>query len=319
MSAEEPSFTIYFDTNVISYVSVGKVPDFLGILTDRGHRLVVSDTVLEELPSGRETRTLLDHGFLYVLAHEASFLGGLVNFYRSIEPDNNSVNVDAIELFLRGILRSIAGSTSVPDLNVLFRNAMEDVVQAMMEDLPENTDLRIIAQLEFARERFSQELRLLPAVPSPIVTKDELEAHHMAPKQINNIKPPSVVKKITAIYPVLTEWLEPLISPFTEQENIKSRIQELCLALIGMGFARDKDIGKNDQRKSDSGARAQFGDISQICAASVCDIFVTSDRRCARLAFAAFEALNLRTVIFHLLPGNVNEVNLRLVGEGYWP
>jgi hypothetical protein len=319
MSEQAPSFTIYFDTNVISYLDSGKVPNFLEVLTVNGHRLVVSDIVLEELPDGREAKIFSEHEFLYLLANEAAFLGGLTNFYRSVEPANSSVGVDAIELFLRGILRSAAGSSSVGDLNSLFRNSIEAVADEMMNDLPDGTDQRTIDQLAIARMRFTQGFKSLPPVPSPIVTKEEMEALHVAPKHVNNLGPPNVVTKIVELYPDASEWLARLIAPFGEQEDIKSRIQELCLALNLVGFARDRGIGKDDHEKSDNGARAQFRDIGHICAAAVCDLFVTSDKRCAKLAFAVFEALKLRTAVSCLVPGELNEVKLRVVGNDYWP
>jgi hypothetical protein len=319
MSGQTPSFTIYFDTNVVSYIESGRVPDFLPTLSRNGHKLVVSDIVLEELPGGQATQILAEHPFLYQLAHEAVYLGGLTNFYRSVEPAISSDSVDAIELFLRGILRSAAGSKSVGDLNSLFRHSMEALAEEMMRDLPDGTDQRLIDQLANARIRLSDGLELLPPVPSPIVTKEEMEAQRMAPKHLNNVRPPNVVSKIMGLYPDLNEWIGRLILPFGEREDIKSRIQELCMALILVGFARDRDIGKDDNVRSDRGARSQFRDIGHICAATVCDVFVTSDRRCARLAFAVFEALNLKTAVSCMVLGSSDEVKLLVVGADYWP
>jgi hypothetical protein len=86
MSEQTIGLTIYFDTNVLSYIDSGRVLDFLPTLIGNGHRLVVSDIVLEELPSGKETQILAEHPFLYLLAHEAAYLGGLTNFYHGVEP-----------------------------------------------------------------------------------------------------------------------------------------------------------------------------------------------------------------------------------------
>jgi hypothetical protein len=319
MSEQTPSFTVYFDTNVVSYIESGRVQDFLRTLTKNGHKLVVSDIVLEELPSGHETQIFAEHPFLYLLAHEAAYLGGMTNFYRSVEPANSSNSMDAIELFLRGILRSAAGSKSVGDLNSLLRNSIEAITEEIMQDLPDGTDQRLIDQLADARIRFREGFDLLPSVPSPIVTREEMEAHRMSPKHLNNIRPPSVVSKVMELYPDSIEWIRRLLFPFGVREDIKSRIQELCLALILVGFARDRDIGRDNDERSDRGSRSQFRDISHICAAAVCDIFVTSDKRCAKLAYAVFEALNLRTAVTYLVFGKSNEVSLLVVGSEYWP
>lgn len=319
MSEQSPSFTIYFDTNVISYINSGLVPDFLGDLIANGHKLVLSDIVLEELPDGSNTQILAQHTFLYLLAHEAAFLDGKINFYGSVAPSDSSPSVDAIEVFLRGILRSVAGSRSVDDLNALFKSSIEAVSQELAKDLPDNADPRLKEQLAEARLRQSQGLDLLPPVLSPIVSKEEMEAHQIAPKHVNNVRPPDIVGKIFELYPDASEWVTKLLLPFGQREDIKSRVQELCLALIMIGFARDKGIANDNAKKSDSGARAQFQDIAHICAGSVCDLFVTSDKRCARLAFAVFEALKLRTAVCCLNPSAANEVKLLVVGASYWP
>jgi hypothetical protein len=114
--------------------------------------------LLEELPSGKEAKILSEHPFLYLLAHEPAYLGGRTNFYNTIEPANNSDSVDAIELFLRGILRSAAGSRSVEDLNTVFRKSMDALVEEMMEDLPDGADQRIVDQLVEARVRLGSGL-----------------------------------------------------------------------------------------------------------------------------------------------------------------
>jgi hypothetical protein len=319
VSEQAPSYTVYFDTNVISHINSGLTPDFLGVLTVNGHKLVLSDIVLEELPDKGETRILAQYPFIYLLAHEAANLDGKINFYQSVEPASNSETVDAIDLFLRGILRSVAGSRSVDDLNDLFRNSMDAVSEEMAKDLPRHADARLVDQLAKARLRHNEGLDLLPPVPSPIVTKEEMEALKIAPKHVNNVRPPSVVAKVLELYPGSSEWIGKLLEPFEQREDIKSRVQELCLALIMMGFARDRGIGSDNDVKSDSGARAQFQDIAHICAGSVCDLFVTSDKRCAKLAFAVFEALRLRTAVCCIHPSASRDVKLLVVGTNYWP
>jgi hypothetical protein len=319
MSEPAPSFTIYLDTNVISYLNANKVFNFLEVLIENGHKVVVSDTVLEELPDGNKTKILSEHEFLYLLSYEAVFIGEPTNFYRSVRPADTSTNVDAIEHFLRGILRSAAGSTSVGDLTSLLRDSLEAVADEIMKDLPDGTDQRTLDQLTMARIQFKRGLELLPPVRTPIVTKEEMEAYKMAPKHLNNVRPPNIVAKLVKLLPDSREWIEGLLVPFGEREDIKSRVQELCLALILVGFARDKGIGKDDSEKSDSGARSQFRDIGHICSAVACDLFVTSDKRCAKLAFAVFEALKLRTAVSCLIPGDSREVMLRVVGIDYWP
>jgi hypothetical protein len=316
-AASSPLF--YYDTNVLAYIDSGDVPDFLSAVFNVQGKHVISDTVLEELGKGADAQILQRHNFLYVLSHEAVYLDGSVNFYNSVAPSTNAGKTDALELFLGGILRSSAGSDSVPDLNSLFREGMNDVLNSMMEDLADGSDARLVSQLERARDQFIKGLADLSAISGPIVSKDEMDTHRMGPKYLGNIRPPTVVTKIIETYPETAEWLGKLTLPLKPNEDIKARIQELCAALVITGFARDKSIAKDDPVKSESGARAQFQDISHICSAAVCNVFVTADKRCAKLAFAVFEALGMRNEVLHLIPSGKGEVNLQRVGEQYWP
>lgn len=304
---------------MLAYIGAGEVPDFLSAVSNVQGKHVASNIVLEELGIGCDADIFQRHSFLFVLSDEAVYLDGPVNFYNCAVPSTNAGKVDALELFLGGLLRSAAGSTSVPDLNSLFRDGMNDVFNAMVEDLPEGTAPRLISQLDQARTQLIRGLADLSEVSGPIVSKDEMEAHSMGPKYLGNIRPPSVVMKIARMYPDAAEWLAKLTVPLTPSEDVKTRIQELCAALVIVGFARDKSIAKDDPVKSESGARAQFRDISHICSASVCNVFVTADKRCAKLAFSVFEALGMRKEVLHLIPAGKEEVKLRLVGEDYWP
>lgn len=310
---------VYYDTNVLAYINSGDVPDFLSSIAGAHGRHVVSDTVVEELPDGAETAILLRHRFLYLISHEAAFPEGTVNFYNSLSPSKEAANTDALELFLGAWLRSSAGSNSVPDLRLLFRDGMHEVLESIMEDLPDGTDPRLIAQLEQARSQLFSGLADLSDVTNPIVSREEMESHSFGPKFLGNIKPPLVVKKIIQQYPDAADCLGNLIVSLRTSEDIKARIQELCAALVMIGFARDRRIVKDDPLKSENGTRAQFRDISHICSAAVCNVFVTADRRCAKLAYAVYEALGLRKEVLHLTLSGKDEVKIDLVGDGYWP
>jgi hypothetical protein len=311
---------LYLETNVLAYLSNQEIFDFIPGTLAAGSRLVTSDIALSELISGRETAILKKHKFLYVLAHEPFFIEGSIKYYSSIPVDTDPVDTDPIEKFLRGMLRSVSGNPTLPDLNSLFRSGILEVTDAMMEDLPEGTDPRLVRQLEEARIRFRHGLSQLPALPSPVVPVAELEALKLGPKHLGNIRPPEVLNKIRKTSSIdAEEWLDGLLLPIREGEDIKARIQELCLALLGLGFARDRSILSQDASKSEAGAKAQFNDISHICAAATCTALVTADKRCAKLAFAVYEALGLNTRVIHLRPQREATAFFNIVGENYWP
>ncbi|HLQ20643.1 MAG TPA: hypothetical protein VK146_16850, partial [Tabrizicola sp.] len=183
----------------------------------------------------------------------------------------------------------------------------------------DGTDPRVLLQWSQAKRRILDGLESVSELPQPIVSKEEIEAYRLGPKYLGNIRPPGVVAKISSLYPEFKNLAEPLVSPLRQDEDVRARIQELCLILILAGFARDKGVAKDDPKKSEDAAQSQFRDISHICGAVVCDFFITADKRCAKLAYTVFEALNLKTGILHLVLGRPEDLTLGLVGVDYWP
>jgi hypothetical protein len=298
----------------------GEVLDFIPEALKRNCRIVTSDTAITELIGGKDTEILKKYEFLYVYSHEPAFMNGKVSFYRDAPDSQNLIDTDPIEKFLRGLLRSVSGSSTVPDLNSLFGNGLADMIDAMKLDLPQDADPRLVRQLDAARAQFDRGLKGLPVFPTPIVTDAEMDALKLGPKNLGNIRPPGLVRKIRDIAPSDDDdWFGRLTAPFREDEDIKSRIQELCLLLVSAGFARDRGLGKDDETKSDAAAKSQFNDISHICSGAVCSAFVTADRRCAKLAFAVYEALSLNSRVIYLDRRSGNPLGLQLVGNNFWP
>lgn len=317
----EPTGFVYFDSNVISYLARGELPDFVATITDAGAVPIVSEVVLREVQSGTpsgELDFIENHRFWFASAHEALFFDGRRTFYTS--PVNDDENdSDSVEAFLRKFVRSISGSASVGDLTALLLGAAQSVLDDLAQEMPSDTDPRILAAWDQSKKTLSQKFEELEALPEPTLLNNELKEMQRLVGVLGNLKPPAILDQIIAMEAFNSiGFLVEMKRPFLSDENMKERIQLLCLTLVSLGFARDKRLPNDDEKKSEAGARSQFSDAYHIAAASTCTLFVTADRRCAKLAYAVFEALNFKTEVCLASPKNL-ERPFVIVGEAFWP
>ena len=317
--------TIFIDTNVISLLANGRQPLLLDGLLQDSFVLVTSDSVVKEVSAGTpsgEIALLEKLNFRFLKSDEAIFINGLTNFY-----DFSALNIDdgaeiRTEQYLHDLLRNLCGSSSAPALDQLLHGGIEAALSDLEEVFGGDYDVRFSKYLEAVKERIVNDKRKLGLYDSTIpdhYSTSELEALGLGPKHVNNIKPPNIARQIAER--VDTKDLASygyLLAPFTESENIRARITELGFNLLLVGFHRDTRLGKDNEQKSRIGARSQFYDIDALSCATVCHGFLTSDRRCARLAFAIYEALGIKTSVLFLDPDQEDKP-LRWVGSEYWP
>ena len=318
---DEPTGFVYFDSNVISYLARGELPDFVAIIKEAAAAAIVSEVVLQEVMSGSpsgEADFIEKHGFWFASAHEALFLDGRRTFYTrpvSVESDES----EHIEAFLRKFVRSISGSASVGDLTPLLLGASQSVLDDLAQEMPPDTDPRILAAWSQSKHSLSEKFSELEALPKHALLNNELDELQRLAAVLGNLKPPAILDQIIAMEAFgNTDFLLEMKRPFAPDENLKERIQLLCLTLASMGFARDKRLPNDDDKKSEAGAKSQFSDAYHIAAAATCSVFVTADRRCAKLAYAVFEALNLQTEVCLASPKNL-ERPFAIVGKAFWP
>jgi hypothetical protein len=317
----EPTGFIYFDSNVISYIVRGVLPNFVKTIIDAGWAPIASEVVLQEvqrgIPAG-ELEFIEENGFMFAFAHEALFIDGRKTFYTTpLSPDAGES--EHIEAFLRKFVRSISGSASVGDLTTLLLNASQSVLEDVSKELSPDTDPRILAAWDQSKQVLLLKFDELESLPVPTLLNAELQDLQHLASVIGNFKPPRIFDQIIDMKDFAgTDFLAEMRKPFATDENMKERIQLLCLTLISMGFARDKRLPNDDGIKSESGAKSQFSDAYHIAAAATCDVFVTADRRCAKLAFAVYEALNFRTEVCLARPENL-ETPFAIVGKEFWP
>ncbi len=320
--SNDPNGLFYFDSNVISYIAHGHVENPIPKIVEHGGIPVVSEVVIQELRAGSpcgELELINQYDFVFASAHEALFLDGRVTFYTNpIENDTTEIS-NCLDDFLHKFVRSVSGSASVPDLASLLINSAETILDYLKTDMMDEADPRVLAAWAASNEKVSTSILELRSLPSPVSINTELSLLSDFSKVVGNLKPPGIVNQITLL-PMLNdaEFLKELTQPFAKDENIKERIQTLCLTLISMGFAREKRLAKDDEKKSIAGSKSQFSDAYHIGAAASCDLFLTADKRCAKLAYAIYEALGIKTQVC-FVTSEVSKSPFSLVGSEFWP
>ncbi len=317
----EPKGFVYLDSNVISYITRGDLPNFICHITNAGAIPIVSEIVLDEvqkgMPSG-EMEFIATNGFWFASAHEALFLDGRRTFYT--KPVNeNPEEAEVIEAFLRKFVRSISGSGRVGDVTSLLLNASQSMLDDVAKELPPDSDPRILAAWDQSRELLSQKFEEIESLPTPTLLNDQLREVQKYTVVLGNLRPPRILDQIIQILGTCdADFLVSMAAPFEPDENMKERIQLLSLTLVSMGFARGKSLANNDEGKSEASARSQFSDVYHIAAAATCSVFVTADSRCAKLAYAVYEALNFKTEVCLVRPKNTEQTFI-LVDQAFWP
>jgi hypothetical protein len=321
LEQSEPKGFVYLDTNIVSYLARGDLPNFVPNILDAGAVPIVSDVVLQEVQNGSssgEVEFIQRNGFWFASAHEAMFLDARRTFYaRPIDIDAD--DSEFIEAFLRKFVRSISGSSSVDSLTTLLSNAAQSVLDEVAKELPPDADPRLLAAWDQSRKLLSQKFIELECLPTPSPLDSELKEVQRLAAALGNLRPPKILDQmITLIGADNSSFLVDMKRQFSSDENMKERIQLVCLTLVSMGFCRGKGLANDNEFKSDASARSQFADAYHIAAAASCSVFVTADSRCAKLAYAVYEALNFKTEVCLVRPKAKDEM-FKIVGEAFWP
>lgn len=256
---------------------------------------------------------------MFASAHEALFLDDRITFYTRPVEDDGLTESEYLEEFLHQFVRSISGSSSVPNLALLLSDAADTILNELTGELNSEADPRTLAAWNASKAKISSGFSELRSLPNPLSLNADIEKIKDFAKVIGNLKPPGVIAQIISL-PILTdtEFLKDLVRPFTTHENVKERIQILCMTLVAMGFARDKRLAKDDELKSIAGAKSQFSDAYHIGAAASCNLFLTADRRCAKLAYAIYEALGFNIQVCFAAKGE-SKTPYRILGSDFWP
>lgn len=317
----DPKGFVYLDSNIISYLARGDLPNFVPNILDSGAVPIVSDVVLQEVRMGStsgEVEFIEKNGFWFASAHEAIFLDGRRTFYTrpvDVDPEDTAV----LEAFLRKFVRSISGSSSVGDLTSLLLDAAKSVLDEVEKELPSDSDPRILAAWDHSRMLLSTKFDELKCLPTPSPLESELAKVQRLATELGNIRPPGILDQIIDLIGIDdVNFLVNMKRPFATGENLKERIQLVCLTLVSMGFARSKGLANDCEVKSEASARSQFADAYHIAAAATCSVFVTADSRCSKLAYAVYEALNFKTEVCLVRPKSKDE-RFSIVGEAFWP
>jgi hypothetical protein len=312
----------FYDANVLSLVSSGRIPNFIKRICESGIRPVTSDIVISEInagsPSG-EMALIKESGFLYVLAHEPAFLDGKVNFYNDISNLLPNESVNYFEEFLSEFLRSVSGSPSAIDTGDALKSALLSITSDAIWDASDEVDPRLRESFNEGIAKVIAATRKIEPLPTPLFSKKERREARAEPKYYSELKPPNIVSKL--LQSILDPNKEYMMNDFRgleESDNIKERISTACVNLVVLGFQRDSSLSNANPIKSASSARSQIRDISHISNAAACDLFITADKRCGKLAYSIYEALGIKTKVLLVRP-NEDQAPFSILEPDCWP
>jgi hypothetical protein len=318
---ECPRF-FYLDTCIISHLVRGEIHDFVPFFKAKGHELVVSDLTLSELSRGSsqdEMRFLERHGFQKIIANAPLWIDGKISFSRIENLQETNTQPHPIEGFLQEFLRFTSGSASVVDVGESFKKSVLDTLEDLKLNFSADSDLRLRALLHSNIDAAQEAIVQAPTLPPVRDLKATLSSQKIGPKFFADIAPPNIIEKIEQrIAKEHRAVFKNAFRPILPSDDIRARVKEACLNLVLLGFARDKNIAKDDEAKSRAGAISQFNDIGHIACAVGMELFITADSRLAKLAWAAYEPFGISTAVCHASVKSEGQV-FRLVGENYWP
>jgi len=298
----EPVY-FYLDTDVVSRLADGLLPNLKSMLTSEKCLPVYSSILLSE--SFGKPKFDAKIGFLdeinahriVVEDHESS--DAKIYDERASEIRNwaSEGNIaDGIERVLDRFSLFAHGSKSGPSLRQVsqeFENEILEILEhlfSLSDDLPTETERGLknltqylVRSVKFDGEATSKSNHL------------EMERYVQNYTSVGSITPPNIVQKISQRLPSSQQG--EFLKLFGAKTPNVGKLVETA-ALLGMvGFNRDKNIGKKESSKSMRAARSDRHDVQHIAYGLVCHAFFTGDRRSARKAFVLAEYFGLGCVI----------------------
>lgn len=313
----------YLDSNVISTLAPSDNHWFLDLRLERGVYPVISDVVLHEVRNGKpraEMALISRFPFLYVSSNEPHFVGTAPKFTWAPLENTGLDRFEALGQLEANLILWGTGNPNAPSLSSLFREIFDEAITVFRQelfDLPE-PDIELIRRM--SDEFIPQAHKLFDSTDVPPISREEAELAGAGPRQLGGLRPPHIVKQILARGDEAIEgFSDDIAKQMLGSDDLRERVLQVALVLLIAGFARDKRLAKSDLVASGRGARSQAADVKHIAAAITSSAFVTSDRRCARLAYAIYEFLGVPTAVILFDPRDRDGMYERILGAEFWP
>jgi len=326
----QPAVFAYLDHNVLDLMTKGD-PDGVSNLLQRTQLIpVFSDEnfseirrsigyedkfldVLEQI-GARHLLPVLDESFRHKGGAEIRQIGPR-DAYRAYA--NNVSHLPDTGFGLAGILQKFYGgrqdqsfgkilSNGTDELRQLLKKALEDLENVSgFDDATRAAIAQAVSSLPDLMERqYSNLFKQLDAQPGSVVKQFD-EATGLDPKVLNNIQPPGVVHKVWDLVKAHFQGVQldletffgikpqPFEADANRERTILERVNAIYHQLNFLGYYRDSRMSR--QRRF----VASFSDLTHAGMASFCSVLLCRDERLVMKAAAAYEYLDVRTVILH--------------------
>lgn len=311
----------YLDTDVVSRLASGKLPDFETMICASNLVPLYSSVLISESiskPSYEEKIATLDRLKACRVESDDSHASGLKVWDERASDYVSRCNESNVPVGMENALDQFLlfahGSQSGVNRNQVFRQFEEATIK-LLEQLYSEMDILSHSYKE-PLKALVQGITLERVFEDDFSSEDnrlELEELVQNYKSVASFRPPKVIEKVLRCLP--EDAREELQRKIAGVDPSFGDLIEAAVLLGILGYNRDSRIGSDKQERASRGARSDRHDTQHIAFGVLCRLFFTGDKRSARKAFALSEHYRLGAVIaFVEENGRVN-----LVSESFWP
>lgn len=317
----EKNILAYLETDVVSRLASGKLPDFEAIICASNLIPLYSSVLVSESISKanfEDKIATLDRINACRVEPEDSDASGLKVWDERasdyVSRCNGSIVTLGMENALDQFLLFTHGSQSGSSRNEVFQQFEEATIELLEQ---------LYSEMDDISDAFKEPLKaLIQGISVERDFEDDFSSEDSRRgledlvqnyKSVASFRPPRVVEKVLRCLP--KDAREELQRKIAGEDPSYGELVEASVLLGVLGYNKDSKIGSAKQERASRGARSDRHDTQHIAFGVMCRLFFTGDKRSARKAFALSEHYGLGAVIaFVEENGRVN-----LVSESFWP
>ncbi len=311
--------TIAIDANVISIAIRKPLSPTLQLLQSPDTTVVTTDTVVQEIRCGTESGELSLLKELSCIVLRTSAKTPVALPILDFLSDEGDVSLAEIGMdFVSDMYRKFAGTKS--DVNLA--TSLADVVNVLLDEVASDaSELVLTEKLNEVRTKAQLAAAETPSIwksAGYLITPDELKSAKLGSVHLNNIRPPKVVAKVLdRINANERSEISQFFPPFSQTSPLAT--QQALAILTTLGLFKDNRISKGKNEESKKGSKSQLRDIEHIAFCAFRSAFLTSDVKCAKLAFSIYEAFSVPTQVFYVHPNDFDNSIPNVLNPMQWP
>lgn len=330
--------TVYLDQNILSLLVKFGLSEFSNSLTEK-FQVVYSDETLEEIKrsKGNEAKYLavlkeLNAAYLKLVIKQPGFeitndatLTLCDPFDAYEQYCENTADYEYIQHSMQQWLLKFSGGRkgdSIADIHAEQIKAFEMLTALMMKDvdaLPHELQELLTEHTENELERFKTTLKELEKQFAESISDDKTwngindfrDHTKIGPKQLNNIKPPNVLKQIWGLYEEIEDYSGMDIDDFFRLKTNPiypekpyfnhQKVTGIYNMLNTLGYYPDSKVLQERRFV------ASMSDTSHASIGSFCNAVISNDKNFIQKARAAYEHLGVPTEAIYVMVNDDNK------------